>query len=142
MTFKRYMSGQFSKEDKKWQTFNKNLIKYMKENNFFMLGTTYYEMAFFAKKNGKQYDHLREEGYKMKKLSHDQTIQGFVSSGVVAQVEVLVNKNSCDICKKQKGKKLSLNEALNNPPIPVKECTFEPYGCRCGFIPVVSNIQF
>lgn len=125
----------FSKQDKKWQRFNQKLEKLMQENDFFGLGTTYYEMAAFAKQEGPDYEHLRQLGYEMKLKVQVNNLRQLSSDGYVKSVEAIATSNSCSTCKSVNGTKISLEEALNKSVLPVRECTFEPYGCRCTYAP-------
>lgn len=132
------MSAVFTRDDKKWQSFNKKLVKYMKENNFFMLGSTYYEMAYFVKSDKKQFDYLRVKGYEMKLRSQLEIVRRDVSSGVISSFEIVSFEGSCNSCKKLNGATISINEALEHSPIPNKDCTFVPVGCRCVTTPIVE----
>jgi|SRR3990167_4902966 len=132
------MNQKLSKSDKKWQTFNRRVEKYIEKGDLFMLGTTYYEMAYFLKKENKEYKHLIEKGYEMKKKSQRQAVQRYLTdNNYIKGIEVFVNKGSCSECEKHSGEKKGLEEAIKSPPVPIKECAFEPYGCRCSFIPIV-----
>lgn len=125
----------FSKADKKWQRFNQKLEKLMGENDFFGLGTTYYEMATFAKQEGSDYQHLRQLGYEMKLRVQTANLKGYAKDTYIKTVEAIATPNSCPECKAVNGQKISVNEALNNSILPVKDCSFEPYGCRCVYSP-------
>lgn len=63
------------------------------------------------------------------------------SGGVVIAVEILAaGENVCDACRPWNGKKIPLNVALKNPPLPIKNCHNEVYGyCRCAYVPVVAG---
>ena len=108
----------------------------MNANDFFGLGTTYYEMADFVEKEGGDPNIYRAIGYKMKLQSdtNARTLEGYLSSGHVSHVEILANPGSCNLCKKISGKKFSIEESVKNPPIPIKDCAHK-YGCRCVYLP-------
>lgn len=127
----------FSKADKKWQRFNRKLEKLMGENDFFGLGTTYYEMATIAKKEGSDYQHLRQLGYEMKLRVLTESLKRYSTDGFVKTVEAIATPNSCPECKAVNRQKINVREALNNSVLPVKNCSFEPYGCRCVYSPVM-----
>jgi hypothetical protein len=123
--------------DKKWGQFNKELEKFMKLNDFFALGTTYYKMVNFLQRENKNSDHLRKLGYEMKLLFNNNELQRLKKSGVVKEVKILCNqKDSCEVCKKQNGKNFSIEKAVFQKPIPVENCT-NKYGCRCCYLPKV-----
>lgn len=118
--------------DKKWKRFNEKLIELMKANDFFGLGITYYEMANFLDKEGKDSSHCRKMGYKMKLRCQKEDLNRLKELGV-SNVEILADiESSCDYCKKLNGNIFSLAEALKTNPLPVKECEHK-YGCRCTY---------
>lgn len=111
----------------------------MQSNDFYVLGTTYYEMAYFLKSRDKKYEHLKEKGYEMKKRAQIEAAKRWLDTGnVLSSLEIMANQGSCDECMKMNGHRVSLEESLENPPIPNKECNFEPYGCRCTYLPLVE----
>jgi len=65
---------------------------------------------------------------------HQATLEKYRKSGVVKQVEMLANSDSCEACSKLAGKRYKLNEA---PELPNPNCTHE-LGCRCVVIPVTD----
>ncbi len=120
--------------DEKWKRFNKKLEESMKQNDFFGLGTTYYQMADFLKKEEKNSTHLRQKGYEMKLISTKATLAHFKDVGVT-KIEILGDsESSCEICKKIHRKTFNFKDATNTNPIPVRECAHK-YGCRCVYIP-------
>ena len=122
--------------NEQWERFNKDIQKYVKENNFYLLGGTYYEMAEFLKKEGKDDSKLRDLGYKMKLKFQIKQLQGMKNSGIVKNVEIIACNDTCEICKMFNGKIFSIKEALLSNPLPVKNCS-HPYGCRCVYGPSV-----
>src|SRR3989344_7626921 len=118
--------------DKKWEMFNKRLEKFMKLNDFFGLGTTYYEMADFQKKEGKDNNQMRGLGYKMKLKITEEELRRYSESGVLEKVEILSAPDSCNLCKKLTGKIISIKDAMTQKPIPNEKCEHK-YGCRCGY---------
>ncbi len=127
----------FSKEDKKWQRFNQKLQKQMQSNDFFGLGTTYYEMAAYIQKEGGNPTEYKSLGHKMKLNASNPVLNDFERSEVVDQVEILAATDSCEFCKNIQGTILSISEAKNIQLIPNANCT-HIYGCRCVYLPVVD----
>ncbi len=127
----------FSPADKRWQKYNQKLEKLMKANDFFGLGTTYYEMAAFVEKEGSDPKPYRELGFKMKHQAemNRRNLEGYLESGYVSAVEIFGAADSCDLCKKSSGKRLSVQDAIISRPIPMKDCTHK-YGYRCVYLPV------
>lgn len=59
-----------------------------------------------------------------------ETLKEFNESGVVKYIEILATPDSCESCKKLKGKRYKLSEA---PKLPNPNCTHE-LGCRCVYL--------
>lgn len=109
----------------------------MQENDFFGLGTTYYQMADFLKKEGKDSGHLRKIGYQMKIKFQSGELRRYEESGVLKRVEILSCDDSCGACKILNHKVFLIKEAKIKNPIPVEQCSHK-YGCRCVYLPVVE----
>ena len=124
-----------SKKDKKWQSFNRKLQKQVQDNDFWGLSATYYEMAAFLEEQGSEFEHLRQKGFEMKQEAARQYAKQNLQNVYVTKLETYANNDSCEECKKRSGTLVLLQEAIENPPIPVKECTSKPYGCKCTFLP-------
>jgi glycine cleavage system H lipoate-binding protein len=125
--------------DKQWKLFNQDIQKYIKENNLYSLGGTYYEMAEFVKNEGKDNSYLIDLGYKMKLKFQIKQLKDVTNSGVTNAVEIIactntLTNNACEVCTELNGKVFSVNEALLSNPLPVKNCLY-PYGCQCVYGP-------
>ena len=87
-------------------------------------------------KEGKDVFHLLQESAKCKLMDYRQA--------GLKKVEVLTaNQASCDACNKQNRKILTIDEALETMPIPVKECSTEVFVdgkgfCRCLYVACVD----
>jgi hypothetical protein len=123
-----------SKKDKKWQSFNLKLRKQMQDNDFWGLSATYYEMAAFLEEQGSKFEHLRQKGDEMKREGLKQSVISYMETGYVTKIKTYANSTACEECKKRSGTLVSLEEAMNNMPVPFKECT--NWFCGCGFIPI------
>lgn len=124
------------KPDERWKRFNEQLNDQMRANDFFGLGTTYYTMASFLEKEGKDPSAMRQKGYEMKLLFHKNQLNNAFSSDVVREVEVFSTPDGCELCFKTNGKMYSVTEALLTNPLPVEGCTHK-YGCRCSYSLVI-----
>lgn len=146
-TTKKNLKEQFgkepSKEDIKWRRFNLQLESLMKENDFWALSTTYYEMANFVESEGMDPKEYRDLGYKMKKKaqSNRESLLDWQKSKVVTYVEVMANDGSCQSCKSKQRVKLLISDALRDDTLPREECTYK-YGCRCTYLPVVDGVDY
>lgn len=124
--------------DEKWRRFNKKIMELMKSGSFYELGTTYYQMADFVKKEGKDNAYLRDAGYKMKCRCIRSELKEYKKSEVVSEIEIhTAGDTSCIACRELNGKILSVDDALLTMPIPVKECSHK-YGCRCCYLPIIE----
>lgn len=129
--------------DKQWSWFNEDIQRYIKENNYYSLGGTYYEMAEFVKNEGKDNTYLIDLGYKMKLKCQIEKLKEIKDSEVANSVEIIavtnsdnIDNNACEACMNIHGKSFSIKEALLSNPLPVKDCLFS-CGCRCVYGPAV-----
>lgn len=73
------------------------------------------------------------------KRNHKATLESYKKSGVIGYVEILSAENSCEACKKWKGKKIPLETAIKKQLLPMMFCQNKTYGyCRCCYAPVVN----
>ena len=129
-------------QDKEWEELNKRAQELIKFNDFYSLGMVYYEMANFVKNEGKNNSHLLELAYQMKLRFQNNQLMEYKKSNVCTGVEIIAvtnspGNNSCEECLRLNGKRFTINEALSQNPLPVKDCGHE-YGCRCVYGPVVD----
>jgi hypothetical protein len=59
-------------------------------------------------------------------------------------VELEAHQDACEACKELAGKQLTVNQALQELPLPCKDCTYDAREdkagwCRCGYRPVLAN---
>ena len=112
----------------------------MKDSDFFSMGTIYYEMAIFLKKEGKKDNGTRRLGYEMKLRAQNSNLNNYLKSNVVKGVEILATNDSCDLCKSLSGKVFTIADAILTKPIPVEQCAHK-YGCRCTYNSVIKNLE-
>jgi hypothetical protein len=125
--------------DKQWELFNRDIQRYIGENDLYRLGSTYYEMAEFVKKEGRDNVYLINLGYKMKLKFQRERLNEFKKSEVSIGVEIIAVTNSdenncCEKCRQLNGKIFPIDEALLSNPLPVKDCSHLG-GCRCCYGP-------
>ena len=131
--------------DKQWAWFNEDIQKFLKDDDFYSLGNTYYKMSEFLKNEGKDDSKLRDLGYKTKlQFQKERLKELVVNSNIITGIEIIactnctnVNNDSCEVCKKLDGKIFSIKEALSTNPLPVKNCSHLS-GCRCVYGPVID----
>jgi len=128
--------------DEKWRCFNEDLQKFIESNDFYSLGSTYYEMANFVKEEGKDNTYLLKLGYEAKLKVQKEGLKKYKKLEVCAGVEIIAvtncpGNNSCKECVQLNGKVFSLDEAILKNPLPVKNCSHK-FGCRCVYGPTVN----
>lgn len=112
--------------------FNELSLQFAKKNNFSELSSLYFSMAWFLFDHNEKYFFYLQESIKMN-LYHYKQIEK--DTGFKYKVNIMAavgSKNSaCDKCAKQNGKSFTIDEALQEMPIPVKDC--ENDFCRCTY---------
>jgi hypothetical protein len=88
------------------------------------------EMARVHYSDGKDFVHLLEKEAK--------TLLTWFKRGSATKVEIRAAPDSCPACVKLHGRVLGIEEALEEMPIPCRECTYElvqgkPGWCRCTY---------
>ncbi len=109
-----------------WSIFNQTLFK--NASNPSLLSLLYYEMAIFCLQEGKK------DNFKLLQLSAKSKLDSF-NSNLEFKIEINSSPDSCDNCKKNNNKIISLEEAYLLP-IPCKDCTHRIGFCRCYFTPI------
>jgi len=98
----------------------------------------YYGQAIELCKAGRNFINLLQKHHKSELLYYKKT-------GVIEKVVILTaGNNSCEHCQKLDHKILTIAEALETMPLPVKHCTADVFGtgkgfCRCVYAPEVTN---
>jgi hypothetical protein len=121
-----------------WSLFHKALDGSMKSGDLQELKVLYFEMALFLYQEGREFFHLLEQSRKMQ-------LTEYKKGGWVEKVSIITAGDaSCEACQKLDGKVFTVDEALDQMPIPCKECTFDFRGtgqsgwCRCLYGAVVD----
>ena len=131
---KRELSKRFKKEafdgDIIWSLFNKLILK--NANDFQKLSSIYYEMAIFLNEEGKNSYDMKYQSTKMQLLDLKQN--GAKKVRWVASV----GTRTCKKCESLNGKNYSIEKALKEMPLPLKDCKNLEDGCRCCWVPVVE----
>lgn len=122
-----------SDRDIYWQFSHERLSLLMKQADFPGMSSVYYQQALFADRENRDFKRLLRESIRCELL-------GLKQSRVVNKVEILDAPDSCEPCKKQHGRILTIDEALREMPIPHPSCTSPMIGgrpgfCRCRYIP-------
>jgi hypothetical protein len=125
-----------SDSDVMWGLFNKKLLDQMKLGKWAAMKMTYYEMAIFVIKEGKECFHLLQESSKC-------SLMDYKSMGTKKVSILTAGEGSCVNCLKLAKKKFTIEEALSTMPIPVKECETDVFGvekgfCRCIYVPEIE----
>lgn len=129
---KKELSKRFGKEasdkDVIWSLFNKLISKYI--NNFNHLSQIYYEMVLFLDEEGRDSYDMRYQSTRMQLLDFKQKgvkeVRWLASAG----------ERTCKKCESLNGKIYSMELALKEMPLPLKDCKNLDDGCRCCWIPL------
>lgn len=105
-----------------WHVCNKEIIK--KRNNRSALGTLYYNMAIFLDNAGK-------DPFEMLKQSAKAKLKSFKKEGV--DIVEITGGNNCTYCMNLKDKIYKIDEALDQMPIPHKDCINVIHNKKGGF---------
>lgn len=131
------LMNQFGKEpserDTTWAIFNQLLSKKM--GNFHAMQMIYYKMAWFLNDEKRDFTVILGLVAKMQ-------LMDYKKSSIVKKVSIIPCGNSCDPCKGQNDKKIRIDVALEEMPLPCKDCTNIVNGgvrgfCRCIYVPEV-----
>jgi DNA-directed RNA polymerase subunit RPC12/RpoP len=93
----------------------------------------YFLMAHFLYDDGREFRHVL-------RASNEMQLRQYQESPRVQKVQISTGGDaSCEACQTLEGTVLTIGEALEQAPIPCKQCTFElspgkPGWCRCGYV--------
>lgn len=111
-----------------WGIISERLLDSLKSRNWQQAKMLYWEQARLLYGLGKDFFRVLQESTKCE-LYHYQ------SMGTNHKLEIFPAGTSCSKCHLRNGKILTITEALETMPIPVKDC--EMGFCRCVYLPVV-----
>lgn len=111
---------------------NDLILKISKKKDLHDLKMLYYEMALFLNDEGADSFRYLQEAAKLELML-------LKKEGIIKKVSILSAGDACPTCQKLDGKKFTVDKALNEMPIPVKNCTFKfdndkPNFCRCSYL--------
>jgi hypothetical protein len=113
--------------NKKWNAFNRKLLTAIKKNDLHKMHTVYFEQAMLLKEEGCDSFPVLEQSIK----------SGLYKEQNIEQLEILIAVDSCDTCKALSGKVFTIEEVVNNNPLPVAGCGNK--SCRCTYLPLWSE---
>jgi hypothetical protein len=96
----------------------------------------YFLMAHFLYDEGREFRHVLRQ-------SHEMELRQLREQPFSKKVQILASEASCEACQKLGGKVFTVDEALEQMPLPCEDCTFElnpgkPGWCRCLYLAVVE----
>jgi hypothetical protein len=124
--------GQVSSDgDVVWSLFQDALERCMKCGNVLELGTLYFDMARFL------YDEERDFSIPLQQYQRMELLY-YKQKGFTGKLQIHVRYSCCETCRRLEGQTYTLDEAMEQMPIPCKECTFALHGgrpgwCRCQY---------
>jgi hypothetical protein len=107
-----------------WAASNKKLEEAMKRGDWHQMEMIYYNQALFLCAESREFFDVLQEAAKCRLRYYGQS--------KVGRVEIMTLQDSCDKCKTWGSKQISIEEALNSLPIPVKDCGNG--FCRCHYL--------
>lgn len=125
-----------SERDILWGIADALIVEKNKVNDLQGLSSLYFNMALCA------YG-LDEPYYQMKKESLKMGLMNEKNNWNIKQVKISSGDDCCELCKKNDGRVLTIDEALKEMPIPAKECTTgvrvnSSHGwCVCYYEPII-----
>jgi hypothetical protein len=136
------LSRRFAREpssgDVLWALFQDTLQRAMKSGDLQQCKMLYLEMALFVYEEGREFFHLLEQSRKMELTAYKR--DGFVDRVFI----ITAGDASCEACQELKGTVFTIDDALEQMPIPCRDCTFDfqgsgqPGWCRCLYGAVVD----
>ncbi len=121
-----------------WSMFNDVVHKSIADAKSTELKLPYFEMALFLYQEGRGFVHLLEQSHRME-------LTAYKRDGILHKVFIITAGDaSCEACQKLEGKVFTVDEALEQMPLPCKDCTFDFAGtgqrgwCRCLYGAVVD----
>jgi len=128
--------GNWSDSDVIWSLFNEVVVRTQDSHHRKMI---YYSMALFLNDEGRDPIVSLRESARIELQIHER--HGITHVGVSA------TSDSCEACKQLEKKTFSIVEALENNPLPCKECTHlldkksQRGFCRCSYIGLVEGMM-
>ncbi len=115
-----------------WTLLNNLLIDALQRKDWGKMAGLYFEQALVLNDEGKDcFDPLQES----KRCS----LRSYQSEGIVHKVQILAaGDSSCDKCKALNGKVITIEQALESMPLPVRNCDNAYKYCRCVYLPVIE----
>lgn len=126
-----------TESDLQWAASNAILQEAIKRNDVEAMTSIYWNQAIFLHREGRDCSHVKEALNRVR-------LHEYLKEGVADSVEIITCKEaSCEACRKLEGKILSIKDALEQKPLPCKECSFEQengFGwCRCLYGPHIMD---
>lgn len=121
--------------DQRWGELNRQSLEAASRGDWGTVSSSSFEMAFQLWKEGKSFFHVLQE-------SRRSELESYKSTGV-RKVRILTagEGNACPICQSLDKKIFTIDQALNEMPIPVTACTTDlgEFGqqrgwCRCIYV--------
>lgn len=117
-------------QDTIWSLYNDKIHGAIKSGSLHLLKELNWEMALFLKEEGKDFLGCLQESQKMRLLEYKQ--QG------IKKVRI-ISPGGCKACIKMMGKVLTIDKALEEMPLPVRDCTYwkeegQSGWCRCRYL--------
>jgi predicted RNA-binding Zn-ribbon protein involved in translation (DUF1610 family) len=115
--------------DLTWSVAQGVLQKFAKTGNYEGMSSIYFSMALMLHREGRPFFHALHEYHKWNLYHYKEQHKDI--DGV--EVSIIPCGDSCPTCSELSGKRFTIDEALEQMPLPVKGCTTDGGWCRCGY---------
>ncbi len=124
-------------DDLTWGLAHEIIKAYFEHAKYREAGNVYAALARFQFDRKQPFSHLQYEALKMQLYDYK------YSDGLVGMKYTLgvmtCGAQSCPACRELEGREFTLDEALDQMPLPVKGCTHEGGYCRCLYTVKISR---
>ena len=141
LTMKELLTKRFGFTPKEgdilWGLSNDLLKEVMGKNDWWKIKNIYFAQALFLHESGRDCFELLQEVRRCELMEEKK-------GGYIKKVEIS-SGGECSCCKKLSGKIYTIDQALKEMPIPVRDCSFKlnksasTGWCRCCYIPVIDD---
>ena len=116
--------------DAKWLDLNKKLLTAIEKQDWPTMKSVYYEQALILKNESRDAFRFIHESAK--------TELSGIQGKTIEQVEIIFTEDACPVCQTAAKEAMTVAEALEKTPLPVKGCKHA--SCRCSYAPVLEEV--
>jgi len=118
-----------------WSLSNELLNTFAKKNDYSKMRGLYFDMAILQKKQNKEFYHLLKESRRMELYE----IQKQLSNDIKYKVVIIGGEPGCEYCNEFNGKSFTIEEALEEMPIPHPNCSNDGWCTCCYTVKIIRS---